>query len=1073
MKSLFKRQRNAISLKDGFLHVDESQLDIFEHTDIQLPDWQPRKVKPLEECTYLCLDIETTGLGNSNQRDYINANFDPCGCVIKMIGLKSHEGKYKILAGNDEKAILSQFVNILMLKRPDFLFTFNGFNFDIPFIISRLNFYGIYSPFWVAPNPSTMASAQRFGKPAIFHQFHLSWGNGEKTHMIDLYLAALAWDFVARKLTEFSLKKIPVALGLRGESDRVELSFQQMLDCYEKGNWDLMSTYLRDDLDDTDRLQAFFMPSIYYQQLVIPGFNPQQLFIYGNATKLNKFLNTFYGEHNKPEIEPKVRFQGGKTRANCGFFRNVVKMDVASLYPTIMLAYAINSKKDSKNQMLGALSYLKKTRLWHKANAKDKSKPEAERRLSKQIEGAYKVIINSCFTGETEVLTSKGVFPIKELSGSSHEVLNLNGNWSNSEFKSFGVQKIWEIKLKKGHKEKVIRTTADHKWLAAPKSRLRKTVKVDGRKVLIRNENCEFDELTTENLKLGMIIPSSNFLDIDRNNDYYNGIIHGIIYGDGHKLPQNSKWAIDLANCKKELIFYLEQSDDVYNISYRKGNDVIFSRISFYTKSKSNYKKLPDVYNRSYLLGFFHGLLGTDGTVNKRDGSVKMYGDYDTVQWCINVLPILGIFHNRLHTKGFRNDEKEILGCISKLNKDSYQLDFDKWYFQKSDFIRDFHRANFINSVANKPYKTMNLWQVISVEETEQYEEVFCCIEPETHYFTLADNIITGNCYGFLGAIGDYNDYEAAALVTAYGRKILDHMVKTSLDMGATIANIDTDAVAISCPEGKADEICRVLKESVPEWVDLEREWDADVYVPSTISLDSFEKSYKLKSHNGVRLLCKIFQSETVIDIDTQEEIEIPAITEAEQALMLTKFGDRKVSLELFYEMSQILGRNFVTSEGLRKNYIVFLKDGSIKTMGKYRKRDKSKLFKQWPVDYLKVFRENGKDAADKFYLETVNLISSGNYPLEDLCITKKIPVSDKKFTRQGLGEHGDVITYYATSPDSEALLGSGKPYSVEVYLKDLESYYKEIQDTLTIQKILDGNKEARREIAEYTLLSA
>ena len=39
-------------------------------------------------------------------------------------------------------------------------------------------------------------------------------------------------------------------------------------------------------------------------------------------------------------------------------------------------------------------------------------------------------------------------------------------------------------------------------------------------------------------------------------------------------------------------------------------------------------------------------------------------------------------------------------------------------------------------------------WSVVSVEETDEFEEVFCAHVPGFHAFTLADNIVTGNCFG-------------------------------------------------------------------------------------------------------------------------------------------------------------------------------------------------------------------------------------------------------------------------------------------------------------------------------------
>jgi tRNA-splicing ligase RtcB len=38
-------------------------------------------------------------------------------------------------------------------------------------------------------------------------------------------------------------------------------------------------------------------------------------------------------------------------------------------------------------------------------------------------------------------------------------------------------------------------------------------------------------------------------------------------------------------------------------------------------------------------------------------------------------------------------------------------------------------------------------WSVVKVERTGRFEDVFCATVPETHSFTLGDNILTRNCH--------------------------------------------------------------------------------------------------------------------------------------------------------------------------------------------------------------------------------------------------------------------------------------------------------------------------------------
>lgn len=1053
MKSLREYQATLPEIithsdKAPFVFIDEDKLDIFRKTEIEIPAWEPIQCVPeFDTCSYICLDIETTGLGNSNSKNYINADFNPGLDTIKMVGMKSELGSYKIFSGNDERNILRNFVHVLTKKKPNYLFTYNGWNFDLPFLISRLNFYKIKHPFKYARNPSCMSAAQMFGKPQIFHQIFLNWEDGTQTYIVDLYFQVLAWDFVARKLVGWSLKTVPVQLELREESDRLELSYSDILECYRINDWDRLEIYLKDDLDDTERIAKHLFPAVHYQQLIIPEFNPQQLHIYGNGSKLNKFLTNFYISEGLPipDTDEAHRFKGGRTEAFCGFFKNTTKCDVASLYPTIMLNYGLCSVKDQINILLGALKYLTEVRLWHKANAKDTSKSPEERRKSKQLEGAFKVIINSCFAYETLVLTDKGLFEIGSLKGQTRNVLNGNGEWKPAKFDSYGSQQIWELTVQNGFRKEVVRTTENHRWLAAPYSRTRKDINVDGQKRKIRIDKINYTEYQTSDLKPGMIIPSNAFPGIEtENQEYRDGLFHGIIYGDGHfsdyKTYKN-RFGINLANCKSELKEYLVDSEKVRIISHiPMKRDDLDCLINFELLTGFDFKSLPDTTNHSYLLGFFRGLMSTDGCVESRDGEISISGDKTISDWLNKYSQIIGYSISSIqlnHESGVRKNIIKGQSVIS--TNDNYLVKFSKYGFTENDFLRIFHRENFLNNQKQVKFQKRNLWRVVSVVETTDVEEVYCCNEPETHIFTLGSNIKTQNCYGFLGAKGlEFNDYKTAAMVTAYGRKILKFMMDHVLVQPDTIiVNMDTDAVAYSCPKGQERVIYESLKAALPEWIKIDFEWNADVFIPATIKLKEFEKKYILDSYHGRNFLQKWFENLTI----------------AETQLCLMKFCQERVSLDLFFKISKMLNRDFLTSDGLRKNYIVFLDEGGVKLFGKYKKRDRSVLMKTFPVEYLTRYR-NDPSSAEMYYEEVKAQIDKNVYPVENLAITRKIRKGEKKLLEVFEDkDEGDVVTFYKTI-ENFALLGSKESYSSEEYLEELETLVNEILDAIFIQSV-------------------
>lgn len=71
--------------------------------------------------------------------------------------------------------------------------------------------------------------------------------------------------------------------------------------------------------------------------------------------------------------------------------------------------------------------------------------------------------------------------------------------------------------------------------------------------------------------------------------------------------------------------------------------------------------------------------------------------------------------------------------------------------------LRTCHRLKQSTSRILKSTIPSYHWKVISVEETNRHEDVYCAVVPDSHTFTLEGNILTGNCFveGFTGTDQD------------------------------------------------------------------------------------------------------------------------------------------------------------------------------------------------------------------------------------------------------------------------------------------------------------------------------
>lgn len=343
------------------LVVDMDRIDIFSKTTKQIPDWKPKiNLRSYQSLTKLFVDIETTG-GIKDPRNQAKET------ELLMIGCRNEKSADLILSigDMDEKEMLQRFLRLLDRKRPNLLLTFNGMYFDIPYLVGKFEQHGLKHPFFISDRISTFRTAQKFGKPSVFNAIYLKWGQ-QQTHHIDLYHQTLAFDYVARKLTAHSLKEAPLQLGLRDEA-RLDLGYQGILDCHARKDYEPLKEYLKFDLEDSELLGDFLVPSIYYQQLFCNEFALQALATMGNATKWNSSLKDEYkGIQPEPQASDHMKITGGKVFANAGFYRGVSKFDVASLYPTIQLNYGICTIKDPQLKSLAIKKYGRQVRLGFK-----------------------------------------------------------------------------------------------------------------------------------------------------------------------------------------------------------------------------------------------------------------------------------------------------------------------------------------------------------------------------------------------------------------------------------------------------------------------------------------------------------------------------------------------------------------------------------------------------------------------------------------------------------------------------------------------------------------------------------
>ncbi|MBW4502677.1 MAG: ribonuclease H-like domain-containing protein [Scytonema hyalinum WJT4-NPBG1] len=336
--------RNFITKLSNKIIVDEEKLDIFWEDTTPIPQWQPTvNISTYSSLKTLVVDIETAGINPRENRIYA------IGCMSEM-------GKVTIFMDISESKILISFLKHLETSKLDVIYTYNGTEFDLPFIITRCELHGIAHPFKIASRARTIRTAQVRGTPLTVREVFI-----RNSLHVDIYICVLRWDFVAKELTNGrSLKQAVLEMGLRSQA-RLVLPYEEILACWKTGcgseGWQKIKEYLTYDLEDTQLIANRLVPSYYYEALVVPGMNLQQLALAGNGTKWEKIFEHHY-QGIKPKPDRKYKFQGGIAYSVPGLYRKVGYIDISSMYPNAILSKGIASRKDTNRIGLSILQYL-------------------------------------------------------------------------------------------------------------------------------------------------------------------------------------------------------------------------------------------------------------------------------------------------------------------------------------------------------------------------------------------------------------------------------------------------------------------------------------------------------------------------------------------------------------------------------------------------------------------------------------------------------------------------------------------------------------------------------------------
>lgn len=336
-----------------------------------------------------------------------------------------------------------------------------------------------------------------------------------------------------------------------------------------------------------------------------------------------------------------------------------------------------------------------------------------------------------CFSGDTKILTKKGIKRLDELVDQNIMVLNKNNGWEEATVKNFGKQKLMKLTLERYGVIKEIAVTGNHVWF-------------------VRDKNNKMHEVSTNNLKKGMRIPFNTSKVWSQVQPSSFGVAHGFFIGDGAKERLKANFCGD----KTALLPYFTPANIV-------GSEKEYSTGGI----PKSFRELPSLdESDSYLYGWLSGYFAADGNVDNKGRCTLASTKVEYLEHVRNILCILGMPVNEIRYQDRVSNLTNEMGRV-------YILTLSDEYLKEDFFIRPKHKENFISS---KERKDRN-WIVKSIDYTNIVDDVYCAVVEGSQSFTLDNNVLTHNCYAYdltrlakegLFFLEDYNNKAPGHLTT-------------------------------------------------------------------------------------------------------------------------------------------------------------------------------------------------------------------------------------------------------------------------------------------------------------------
>jgi DNA polymerase I len=376
----------------------------------------------------LQLDLETTGL-------------DPDVDRVFLVAVRAPNGSCQVLeAQGDDDAAEADLLERLSAKvrelDPDVIENHNLHGFDLPFLMRRAERLGLRLSLGRSGGPHfrlrPASRGARLGQPgaAWLERLRRARYTVPGRELIDSMDAVRRHDFSARDLPGHGLKVVARHLGL-AKSDREYIVGGRIHRAFREDPA-RVRRYAVDDVEEAAGVARVLGGAAFSLSQMVPR-RYERLADAGAATGvIDPLLVRAYLRTGAalPAHEPGdgTPHQGAALYLFAsGVARQIVKADVASLYPSLMRQYRIGPKRDTLGVFLSIVDSLVERRLAAKAAGRAAVQGSTERFQHEAVSAAIKLVVNSAYgyLGAVGLTRFADVHAANEVTRHGRELLQL------------------------------------------------------------------------------------------------------------------------------------------------------------------------------------------------------------------------------------------------------------------------------------------------------------------------------------------------------------------------------------------------------------------------------------------------------------------------------------------------------------------------------------------------------------------------------------------------------------------------------------------------------------------------